>query len=729
MNTYQLRLRLTGYETSYLQEHLKTYLDRIQRHKPETAFEAPHLETNHPILYIESEETTEIPAYNLFTITVNLIQDFSPSRVYFRASFATATNPWPAAQYVRHPCQPEHCSGSVLPFTTTSGFYKVPSIYPLHQTIPVEISRLIIHTTFENLQYSIFPFSEQTFQQVETVNGFLSFSSSDLNVPAPSVQNPPPPPSTRRVGYGPAGSMPTADLMHSMLANESYNERDFFTPLQVANESMLENNFQPRQPNHNNRAFWSTPPPPSPRHGQARFQNPEMIQASQQGRRQLRDLVHRSLGQPRTPDQSVSSDDPPPPRVPPPSHIPATGTQQQMNPPTVGAQHAFNNLSLGDHEQEEIHPMLHDLYYPGQPPEIPQILTRRPSPTRQQANSPPITDQVQSVASPVLQPPPPPPPLPGTTPPGPRTPSAPTIPLEDQDIPTSRPRLSAQSKRPPTYAETVKNSSETPHVPATANTASTTSRRLLGAASGPSTVASPTNSSIDSDVIKKNKTVTFDMPPPLDSSPLRLQSSLPTPPPGTLQPVHDHFASPVTTGSPVAQTAGPQSKPVPPQVLPASTPGPANPQQVKVTKAAVKNKPTQPGAVKTRHQVAAIANALKKLDKVPDALNRPNKQQRLAKASKTEVMEFPDHIKTYVDTLLVVFASVEPPHPVAVELYPFIFQDPAKCYHSDYTKATPYIHEILESCFDLDNSVVDMAKTVATDLYQTVTRTASKERN
>ncbi len=93
MNSYQLRLWLTGYETGYLQEHLKTYLDRIQRHKPQTAFETPHLETCHPILFIDSEETTNIPAYNLFTITVNLIQDFTPSRVYFRASLAAATNP------------------------------------------------------------------------------------------------------------------------------------------------------------------------------------------------------------------------------------------------------------------------------------------------------------------------------------------------------------------------------------------------------------------------------------------------------------------------------------------------------------------------------------------------------------------------------------------------------------------------------------------------------------
>ena len=351
MNSYQLRLRLTGYETGYLQEHLKTYLDRIQRHKPQTTFETPHLETCHPILFIDSEETTSIPAYNLFTITVNLIQDFTPSRVYFRASLAAATNPWPAAQYVRHPCQPDHCSGSLLPFATSSGFYEVPSIYPLHQAIPVEISRLTIHTTFENLQYSTHPFLDHTFQQVETVNGFLSFSASDLNVPAPSVQNPPPPPSTRRVGFGP-NARPTADLMHSMLANENYNEREFFIPLQVANESMLENNFNPRQSNHSNRAYWSTPPPQSPRHGQARFHNPEMIQESQHGRKQLRDLVERSLGPPRTPDQSMSSDDPPPPRVYPPNHTPTTGTQQQMNPNTVGAQNTFNNLSLGDHEQE-----------------------------------------------------------------------------------------------------------------------------------------------------------------------------------------------------------------------------------------------------------------------------------------------------------------------------------------------------------------------------------------
>ena len=150
---------------------------------------------------------------------------------------------------------------------------------------------------------------------------------------------------------------------------------------------------------------------------------------------------------------------------------------------------------------------------------------------------------------------------------------------------------------------------------------------------------------------------------------------------------------------------------------------------MKVTPVAAKSKPTTPGTAKTRQQVAAIANAITKLDKVTEALKRPSKQQRLNKASKSEVIKFPDYIETYVNTLLVVFSNAEPPHPVAAELHPFIFQDQAKFYHSDYAKATPYILEILETCFDLDKSVVDMAKSAATDFIQSVTRSSSKERS
>ena len=180
---------------------------------------------------------------------MDLIQDFNSSRVYFRSSFAAATNLWPTAQHVRHPLQPEHCGGTVLPLSTSTGYYCVPSIYPLHQHLPVEIASLTLHTTFENLTYATAPFLEHDFRQVEAVNGFISFSSTDLNVPAPSVTHPPPPPATRRIGYRPSRSRPTADLMHSLLVNETYDEQDFYIPLQVANESMLHNDFRPRQHN------------------------------------------------------------------------------------------------------------------------------------------------------------------------------------------------------------------------------------------------------------------------------------------------------------------------------------------------------------------------------------------------------------------------------------------------------------------------------------------------
>ena len=55
MRTYQLRLRLTGYEIGYLRE-------RIQRNSPQTTFEIPHFDVSHPILHIDSEETTDISA-------------------------------------------------------------------------------------------------------------------------------------------------------------------------------------------------------------------------------------------------------------------------------------------------------------------------------------------------------------------------------------------------------------------------------------------------------------------------------------------------------------------------------------------------------------------------------------------------------------------------------------------------------------------------------------------
>ena len=130
----------------------------------------------------------------------------------------------------------------------------------------------------------------------------------------------------------PARSRPTADLMHSMLANETYDEQDFYTPLKVANESMLHNDFRPRPPNppnHGNRNPWSAPPQPSPRQGQPRFHNPAMSLASKQGRDQLKSYVKESFNQPRDLNQTPSIDDPNSPlHVHPPNHAPHASAQQ-----------------------------------------------------------------------------------------------------------------------------------------------------------------------------------------------------------------------------------------------------------------------------------------------------------------------------------------------------------------------------------------------------------------
>ena len=225
--------------------------------------------------------------------------------------------------------------------------------------------------------------------------------------------------------------------MHSMLANESYDEQDFYIPLQVANESMLQNDFRPRppnHPNHGNRNPWPAPPHHSPRHGPPRPHNPSMSLASKQGRDQHTNFVKESFNQ-QNMNQSFSSDDPnSSPRVHPQQNMNQSFSSDDPNfplrvqppnhDPLASAQQALHNLSLGPQSSSNMDPMLWGLYNPSQPPQIPQVLQHRPGPAMHQASSPPDNNQSQRAVSP---PPSPPPPPPGTTPPGPGTPSVPSI--------------------------------------------------------------------------------------------------------------------------------------------------------------------------------------------------------------------------------------------------------------------------------------------------------------
>ena len=94
------------------------------------------------------------------------------------------------------------------------------------------------------------------------------------------------------------------------------------------------------------------------------------------------------------------------------------------------------------------------------------------------------------------------------------------------------------------------------------------------------------------------------------------------------------------------------------------------------------------------------------------------------------MIDFPTHIKTYVDTLVMLFNNINPPHPLTLELQPFLIRDPVtQLYCSDYSQVTPYLLAILEICFDRDTSpITAKAKDAAADLFNSVTRSVSKER-
>ena len=112
------------------------------------------------------------------------------------------------------------------------------------------------------------------------------------------------------------------------------------------------------------------------------------------------------------------------------------------------------------------------------------------------------------------------------------------------------------------------------------------------------------------------------------------------------------------------------------------------------------------------------------------AIKAPRLQTTLSKTSRTDSVELPDHLKTYVDTLIVQLNNISPPHALAKELYPMIYQDQkSRNYFSDYTAASSYLLLILETCFDRDTST-DYSKALdaAADKIKNVMRSTSKDR-
>ena len=92
----QLQVQFTNYETAFILQHLQCHIERVRRHNPHLNFQCPTLTKNHQLIQFKARQNIQVPAYDLYTLNVDMIQSYKPNtRVYFTGRLSNARKVFP----------------------------------------------------------------------------------------------------------------------------------------------------------------------------------------------------------------------------------------------------------------------------------------------------------------------------------------------------------------------------------------------------------------------------------------------------------------------------------------------------------------------------------------------------------------------------------------------------------------------------------------------------------
>ena len=111
-----------------MEVHLENYLEKIQRQHPEFVPEQFKVLQHHDMLsFVLLGEISHAPAFSFQTISVQLIQQVNPSRVFFTATLVDQEIQFPNATYVLYHDTPGICS-TILKLDSKDGFLTTPPL-------------------------------------------------------------------------------------------------------------------------------------------------------------------------------------------------------------------------------------------------------------------------------------------------------------------------------------------------------------------------------------------------------------------------------------------------------------------------------------------------------------------------------------------------------------------------------------------------------------------------
>jgi hypothetical protein len=171
-NHIKLRVELFQFERTTMEVHLENYLEKIQRQHPEFVHEQFKVLQHHDMLsFVLLGEISHAPAFSFQTISVQLIQQVNPSRVFFTATLVDQEIQFPNATYVLYHDTPGICS-TILKLDSKDGFLTTPPLGLMAQNQKV-VSQFSVSILLENLSFSTTPFQDYT--PVEIKKGCLYF--------------------------------------------------------------------------------------------------------------------------------------------------------------------------------------------------------------------------------------------------------------------------------------------------------------------------------------------------------------------------------------------------------------------------------------------------------------------------------------------------------------------------------------------------------------------------
>ena len=172
INHYMLRVEFYGYERTAMESNLQNAIEKIQR--MDVTYRAPpyRMLPSHNLLEFTMTEETQIPAFEHFTLKISLIQQTTPSCLYFIANLLDAQKMFPNSSYING-LYHKNIPSTLFRLDTDSGYLKTPP--PKNRGLENEtiVASFQLSILMENLSFSIHPFEQ--FNPVESKNGKLFF--------------------------------------------------------------------------------------------------------------------------------------------------------------------------------------------------------------------------------------------------------------------------------------------------------------------------------------------------------------------------------------------------------------------------------------------------------------------------------------------------------------------------------------------------------------------------